>query len=293
MDTNENDYYLKHIRFRPVDADADTIYRKVQHRIRYGKEKRGGVAVFWKYAAIAASVALLVVSSFLFRNERQAEAVSYLEVTAVPGSKTRVVLPDSSVVWLNSLATVRYPRQFGAGNREVEFEGDALFRITPCTEHPFIVKTDGLRVKVLGTVFYLSAPPASDKIETTLLNGSVALYTGPEPGTHPDALLKPDEQARYNKADGSLTVQNVHAALYASWIKGDFVFENNTLQEITEALERAFNVPIRIESERLRTQAFTARFTHQESLDEILEVLGVPAKYTWRKVKGEIYIYAK
>lgn len=292
MDTNENEY-LKNIRFRPVAADADAIYRKVQHRIRYGKGKKNGVAAFWKYAAVAASVALLVVSSFLFRSEWQAEAVSYLEVTAAPGSKTRVVLPDSSVVWLNSLATVRYPQQFGEGNREVEFAGDALFRITPSARHPFIVKTDGLRVKVLGTFFYVSAPAGSDEIETTLLNGSVALYTGTAQKGNPDALLKPDEQARYNKADGSLSVQNVHAALYASWVKGDFVFENNTLQEITEALERAFNVPIRIESERLRTQAFTARFTHQESLDEILEVLGVPARYTYRKVKGKIYITAK
>lgn len=298
----QEDEYMKKLRFRPVATDQEAVYRKVQQRIKYGGEgilyDSGcvvGVAARWKYLAIAASVALLIVSSFLYYVARLTPDTSggWLEVSAVAGTKTRVVLPDSTEVWLNNHATIRYPQQFGENTREVAFEGNALFEVRPDKNRPFTVKTDGLQVSVLGTRFYLSAPADSARIETTLLSGSVALFTADHPEAEPVALLKPDEKARYNKADGSITVQKVHAALYASWVKGDFYFENNTLQEIMESLERAFDVPIHIQSESLRNKSFTAQFFHQESLEEILEILQVSAKYNYRKIKGEIYITEK
>lgn len=298
----QEDEYMKKLRFRPVATDQEAVYHKVQQRIKYGGEciQYGseclvGVAASWKYLAIAASVALLVVSSFLYYVARLTPGASevWLEVSAVAGTKTRVVLPDSTEVWLNNHATIWYPQQFGENMREVAFEGNALFEVRPDKNRPFAVKTDGLRISVLGTRFYLSAPADSTKIETTLLSGSVALFNADHPGEEPVALLKPDEKARYNKVDGSITVQKVHAALYASWVKGDFYFENNTLKEIMESLERAFDVPIHIRSESLRNKSFTAQFVHQESLEEILEILQVSAKYNYRKIRGEIYITEK
>lgn len=293
MEDNGNNY-LEHMRFKPVESDGAAVYANLWQRIRYGEKIRMGVSVRWKYYSIAATIALLVVSSGFFWLRRAAETpVQYMEVAAVAGSKTRVVLPDSTVVWLNSNARIRYPQRFTGNFREVDFSGDALFRVTKDITQPFVVKMDGLQVKVLGTVFYIAACPSSELIETTLLEGSVALFSDKNPSPAAGRVLLPDERARYNKKDGRIEVQKVQGRLYASWVKGEYYFENNTLREIMSTLERGFNVPIHIEGKALGDKVFTAKFTHGETLDRILSILQVSAKYKYSKVKGEIYITGK
>lgn len=291
---NKREEYLKHIRFKSVATDREAVYEKIWQRIRYGKEIAAGVSAKWKYYSVAATLAFLAVSVCFFYTTRQSEgAVAYMEVVAVAGSKAKVVLPDSSVVWLNSNARIRYPQQFTGECRRVNFDGEALFQVAQDKKRPFIVDMESLKIKVLGTVFYVSACPDSEVIQTTLLKGSVGLYSADNLTATADLVLQPDEQAEYTKKNGSIEVQKVHGRLYTAWIKGEFYFENNTLQEIMAALERAFNVPIHVVGEEWRNKAFTAQFTHGESLDQILSILQVSAKYTYRKQKGEIYITSK
>ena len=127
-------------------------------------------------------------------------------------------------------------------------------------------------------------------METTLLDGSIALFISQNHTAVADIVLSPNQQALYNKKNGHIDVLNVCASSYASWTNGNFIFEKNTLQEIASSLERAFNVKIHIQDEELLKERLTARFTHQETLNEILSVLQISAQYKYKKEKGEIYI---
>ncbi|WP_158712876.1 FecR family protein [Parabacteroides pacaensis] len=216
-----------------------------------------------------------------------------MEMTAVPGSKVKVILPDSSTVWLNSNAKIRYPRRFSPDSRTVEFTGEAFFQVKKNAKAPFIVDAEGLKIQVVGTEFNVYAQPESQIIETTLLSGSVALFGTKNDTQKPEIILSPNQQALYNKKNGHIDIQHVRAATYACWINGLFIFEKNTLEEIMISLERAFNVKIHIEHDALKDQRLTARFVHQETLDEILSVLQTSAHYKYKKVKGEIYISKK
>lgn len=282
--------YEKRIEFKAVSSDADAVYRNLWQRIQNEKIISLGVSPVWKYVSIAASFALLIVSTWLMVVSSQPEELTYMEMTAVPGSKVKVILPDSSAVWLNSNAKIRYPSRFSSHNRTVEFSGEALFQVKKNTKIPFIVDVEGLRIQVLGTEFNVYTEPESHVIETTLINGSVALFGAKNDTKQPDIILSPNQQALYNKGNGQIDVQNVRASSYTSWVSGLFIFEKNTLEEIMTSLERAFNVKIHIEHDTLKKQRLTARFVHQETLDEILSVLQVSAHYKYKKVKGEIYI---
>lgn len=282
--------YEKRIKFKAVASDADAVYRNLWQRIQNENIISLGVSPVWKYVSIAASFALLIVSSWLMVVSTQPEEVAYMEMTAVPGSKVKVILPDSSTVWLNSNAKIRYPRQFSSDSRIVQFTGEAFFQVKKNTKAPFVVDAEGLRIRVLGTEFNVYTEPESQLIETTLINGSVALFGAKNDTKQPDIILSPNQQALYNKGNGQIDVQNVRASSYTSWVSGLFIFEKNTLEEIMTSLERAFNVKIHIEHDTLKKQRLTARFVHQETLDEILSVLQVSAHYKYKKVKGEIYI---
>lgn len=285
--------YRNRIHFKSVPVDSDAAFEKLWHRIKEGEVIPIGVSSAWKYVSVAATVALLIVSSVLYRVSKETIRTDYLEVVAMAGAKTRVLLPDSTVVWLNSRAKIRYPQQFTADSRVVEFEGEARFEVKKENEKPFIVDVDGMRVQVLGTVFNIYADVHSEVIETTLLKGKVAIFSRNNTSSVPDNILSANQQAVFNKGNNQLEIREVKASLYTSWADGFFDFENNTLQEIMSRLERAFDTQIHLESPDLGTKRFTAQFTHQETLDEILSILQVSAKYQYKKIKGEIYMTDK
>ncbi|GHU83220.1 hypothetical protein FACS189415_5090 [Bacteroidia bacterium] len=283
---------INRIRFIPLKTDAGAVYEKLWNRIMYETSLVFGVSRIWKYISIAASIALMLVSSlFIYSSlDRDIMEIAYLEVSTMPGSKTRIELPDSSIVWLNSKSKIRYPQKFANENRIVEFDGEALFEVKKDVLKPFIVIVDGMSVKVLGTQFNILADADSDIVETTLLEGSVALYASDCPSNTPEKILNPNQQAIFNKKSRHLDIYNVRGYMYSSWVDGIFIFEKNTLQEIVNVLQRAFDTKIHLDGEELRNQRLTAQFTHQETLDEILSILQISARYTYKKEKGEIYM---
>ncbi len=174
---------------------------------------------------------------------------------------------------------------------QVELEGEAYFEVANDRGHPFIVNTDGMRVRVLGTSFNLhTGSEDAEVIEVTLTEGSVALFTPNNDSDVADRVLSPNQQAIYDPESHTLQVREVRPELYSSWMTGTFVFENNSLQDIAMSLERAFNTHIHIEGEELKNVHLTARFSHGETLDEILSRLEAPAKYQYLRSEGSVYI---
>jgi ferric-dicitrate binding protein FerR (iron transport regulator) len=154
---------------------------------------------------------------------------------------------------------------------------------------PFVVDLGELQIKVLGTSFNVITDEKNDEIIITLLEGKIALYDRRRP-KEPEKILTPNDQAVYSGADGGITVSSVRPEAITSWITGIFRFENSTLSDITRELERAFHTKIHIEDERMRNKTFNAVFEDRETLDEILSILQISAKYTIEKQRGEIYL---
>ena len=92
----------------------------------------------------------MVVSAFHFIDLSRPELVWY-EVAAVPDAKTKIVLPDSSTVWLNANARLVYPRSFEDVNRKVSISGEAFFQVRKDKNHPFIVDIGKISAKVLSS----------------------------------------------------------------------------------------------------------------------------------------------
>ena len=103
----------------------------------------------------------MVVSAFHFIDLSRPELVWY-EVAAVPDAKTKIVLPDSSTVWLNANARLVYPRSFEDVNRKVSISGEAFFQVRKDKNHPFIVDIGELQVEVLGTSFNVMTDTYND-----------------------------------------------------------------------------------------------------------------------------------
>lgn len=285
QNNKELESLTKRIHFKSLPFDEKQMFDRLADRVKrpvvISYADRGNSA--WKYLSIAASIALLVVTSIFLIDKEPKRALVYYETTAVPDAKTKITLPDSSVVWLNANACLRYPREFSQQIRQVEIKGEAFFEVRKDEKRPFIVQTDGVGIKVLGTTFNVDAEP--DKTQITLLTGKIGLYKSTNQSQTADRILQPGEQAVYFKSDNDLKISTIRPENTISWVTGIFEFKDNSLEDIMQELQRAFHVKIHIENENLKGQTFNANFTEKETLEEILSVLQISARYKIEKRK--------
>lgn len=290
INRNKDEEIIRRIQFKPVKTEPNVVYDKLWQQIVNSYTIKMGVSSVWKYTSIAASVALLIVSSLLYKMYTEPRPLAYMEINSKAGSKTRVLLPDSTIVWLNGNSYIRYPEVFDKNTRQIELIGEAFFDVTENKEKPFIVTMEGMRVQVLGTEFNILADANSGLIETTLIDGSVALYNEKNNTATADRILVPGEQALFDKKSGSIEVRPVRTSSYTSWVTGDFFFEKITFGEILGVLERSFNVKFHLKNESIKEVFLTAKFTHKESLEEILSILQISMRYKYEIKDRDVYI---
>ena len=160
--------------------DTDYYWRQMESRMLRKDEKPKSVPLWKFWMAVSVATVLLVLSltfSFLYnKTEYWTDSSCKLSYSSLSG-KSKIILPDSSVVWLNSGSSLRYAVNFFE-NREVDLSGEALFDVTKDSRHPFVVSTSGVKVRVHGTRFNVNSYSKEENILVTLFQGSVSLEAG-------------------------------------------------------------------------------------------------------------------
>ncbi len=183
---------------------------------------------------IAATVCLLVATAaLLFKlipgstHEQHATIVRNSK-----GNNTRILLPDSSTVWLNANSTLEYTNEFGNTTREVTLKGEAFFDVKKDNK-AFIVKTDKIQVHVKGTRFNIEAYKKNATVKTTLEEGKVELHVD---GNNKFFTMKPGDQIILNTQLNDIVVKKVNPFDVSAWKEDELVFDNTPLSEAIENL---------------------------------------------------------
>lgn len=245
-------------------------------------------------AGVAAAVALIIVPTVYLmyvhssRNEVHTVVADYMEVCARKGEIREVILPDQSRVTLNSGSVLLYPETF-SDVRSVHLSGEAVFDVTASEEHPFVVRTADVNVKVHGTRFNVSSYPDESQVDVTLCRGAVRVSPS---GDESNAVeLLPDQNYRYDKASGKFTVSTVSSAEYTGWESGSLSFHSQDIHSVARTISRRFNVNVYVTDGKYDRAVITAKFIHGETLEEQVSAICrlVPGmKYT--VTDGNIYI---
>ena len=265
--------------FLPEQYSAEVTYSKIVLAIQPAYSRLSII----KYAA---AIALLISVSFgIYQFNKTSDNII---ASTSYGERKQIDLPDGSTVILNSLSSVSYPENLRKNSiREIKLSGEAYFDVVKDERRSFIVKTREVEIKVLGTKFNVSAYDNDDNITTDLYEGAVSIEY--ESGN--SLRLNPGEQAMYNKKTDKIEV-SVFDINYSEWIKGSIHFDNIPLKNIFKILEREKNITFRISNEVDKELKLTAKFNNNETIEEILEYLSLPGKFTFEK-KENIYIINK
>ncbi|MEJ2884608.1 FecR family protein [Pedobacter sp. GR22-6] len=181
-------------------------------------------------------------------------------ITTPRGGTYQVTLSDGTKVWLNAASSLTYAADItGHGFRSVSLSGEAYFEVSKDTTHPFIVKTRGQEVKVLGTHFNISSYPDDKTIKTTLLEGSVRVN---------NMILKPNEQSILENSQ--LSIVPVNANQVVAWKNGKFVFVSEPIESIMTKLSRWYNVEVIYKGD-FSDEIFTGSISRYDNISKILE----------------------
>lgn len=259
----------------------DTAYYWQQLEFRMnGRPKKQPVISLRKFRiAIAAASILLAITlalAFLYTRETGRYQADNKSVYAALSGKSRLVLPDSSVVWLNAGSTLEYASDF-RNHRTVALNGEALFDVVKDDRHPFIVSADDMQVKVHGTRFNVSSYPKETDIKVTLFRGSVSVAAAGQ-----EAYLHPGETALLHKPSQTLDITSADMGFESCWAHESLRFEAQSLRDIARYLEKWYHVKITVDPAVPDTQGYT--FTvKDESLEVILRIMARinPIAYTF------------
>ena len=198
-----------------------------------------------------------------------------------------LVLPDGSTVTLNYFSSLKYPRRFSGEMRKIELEGEGFFEVESDPEHPFVINTRDVDIRVLGTSFNVNAYNENAAVEVTVKTGEVAVTRhGEVPRT---IILKPGNKGVYKKTDETLEITREIDKNYLAWKTKNFVFEDQTLLDVSKQLSKVYQAEIIIASDSLKNARITTAFNDQ-SLDAILNVLSATLDLDVRKSNGQIIL---
>lgn len=301
----ENETYFirqREVWFSAVSREAASIYNKnkafetFRERIHSSKKEqkpfRQGfrLSAIWRYAAVVAVIIAVGCLSYWRGEVNVKDTFADISVEAPLGSKTKLYLPDGTLVWLNAGSRMTYSQGFGVDNRKVELEGEGYFEVTRNEKIPFYVKTKDLQLRVLGTKFNFRDYPEDHEVVVSLLEGKVELNNMLK--SEKEAFLTPDERAILNKSNGLMTVESVTASNASQWTDGYLFFDEELLPDIAKELERSYNVKIHIANDSLNNFRFYGNFVRREqNIQEVLDALASTEKIQYKIEERNITIY--
>jgi ferric-dicitrate binding protein FerR (iron transport regulator) len=241
---------------------------------------------------------------YFLSGKKSAVASAKEEISSVVtknGNRSKVVLPDGSQVWLNAGSSLDYNNStFNKDLREVSLNGEAYFDVTRDESKPFIIHTKKMDVKVIGTTFNVRSYSDEKFAEAALIRGSIEVTLKDR---DQKLVLKPNEKitvANENpkpdtKTEKLTTVKSNQAPTdniigEIAWTQNKLYFEDETLEDIGNLIERWFGKKVTIANESLKTVHYTGNFEN-ETVEEVLSYLKLSKPFNFRIGTDNVVIY--
>ena len=206
------------------------------------------------------------------------------------GTFYHLVLSDGTKVWLNADSKIKYPVSFGKDKREVSLHGEGYFEVAKDSTRPFIVSTEKMDVKVLGTTFDVNTYEDEGKSFVVLVEGLVEVSAG----KGESRIITPGHMAEVNMYDTQAKIQisKCDAEHYIAWKNGNFSFRNASLTEILKRVSRYYDVTV-IREQVFEEEYYTGDVSSYVSLESLLAVIESSTSVSFKVERKIVYVQKK
>jgi ferric-dicitrate binding protein FerR (iron transport regulator) len=303
---------------KSVDAETiEAIWQKISNHGDWKEDsvqKTKIIGLILRYAAMALIFMSLggIIHYFISSGSGKPAVMSYT-VEAPIGARAKLTLPDGTLVNLNAGSKLVYQSDYNFNDRVVTLSGEAFFNVAKDKTRPFRVLTSSMVVHALGTSFNVKAYPTEDRVETTLVEGSVKVE--PADSKQNEHILKPNEKFTFSKTNKNVEVLEVRGETntaqvekkiakpsllktesiesITSWKDNKLIFENEPLAGMVAKMRRWYGMDIYLNSVDSLNAKYSGKFIYNETIYQVLDILSrtTPIKYETRN--HQIYIYNK
>ncbi len=303
-ESSENRKYFlqrQEIWFSSISEKESSLYdvNKAFELFRNKTERRGcqekeksfrRFPLFFRYVAVVAILLAISMISYYKGGESVKKVFAQIVVEAPMGSRTKLNLPDGTLVWLNAGSRIAYSQGFGVDDRKVELQGEGYFEVRHNADVPFLVETKDLKVRVLGTKFNFRDYPDDKEVMVSLMEGKVALNNLLK--NEAEAFLKPNQCVILDKKSGNMTIQSMQVNNSREWTNGYLFFDEELMTDIVKELQRSYSVKISFATDSLKDIRFYGNFVRQEqTLEEVLNALTATGKMHYSRKGNNITLY--
>lgn len=273
---------------KKIEQAEKSLYKRIADEER--KQNRAMSIHRWmKYAAVVALVLLTGTGVSYWISQHNLNN-NWLTAVAPEGAVEEITLPDGTKVWLNHSGSLKYPREFSEKERNVFLEGEAYFEVKPNRAKPFIVESEAMRVRVLGTTFNFKCDKACKSAEATLIEGEIEVRGNNDEGM---VILSPGQKAELNRASKRLTVKQVDARLDGVWHDNLIPFEKADIYSIAQTLERFYDVKIILAPDLKIDNTYSGVLKKKDSIESVLKSLKNSIPIHYKIVGNSIFISAQ
>lgn len=239
----EFDLYKKIWEESPLYTDSETFDPDFAwEKVNTANQPNDNFRKYWKnilFTISGAAASLLVIFTLSFIGVFEKSSDMQVRMSADYGSRSEIVLPDGSLVKLNSGSEIVYAYDSKKKMREINFQGEGFFDVSKSKE-PFVIKTaGGLNVKVWGTSFNLQAYADDPIIQASLVEGCIELESGDE-----RLIMKPGEIAVFDKETNKIKQMKGILSHSYGWLDSKLYMEDMPLSLVCRYLERWYDVEI-------------------------------------------------
>lgn len=297
-----------------LNKNLNNIWTKIKAADNAVDEQPGPKVVTgfrWGLAAAAAVLLFAFAGVFYTLSKKTAPqlvSVAMQQIQVPLGTTRHLVLADGTKVTLNAGSTFTYPDNFTKTTRDVSLAGEGFFEVTKNPKRPFLVHTNKLTVRVLGTVFNVKAYNNDKTTETTLLQGKVQVQLTNSP--EKTIILIPNEKLTVvNQPAKALVANNPKqgkieyqvAALpdvkpeevkETAWLDNRILFTNDPFEDVAKQIERKYNVQVVFESADLKNEQISG-LLDKESLQTAMQIMAQTTLFKYRFEGSVVYLYRK
>ncbi|GAB3172929.1 FecR family protein [Telluribacter humicola] len=295
----------KKISPRLVDAEWEKLVQGVEDRQTdwYPEETTQRTRILPVLQRVAAAAVLLLVvvwvgKGVLVPGGPEATTTPMTQRDVANGQQLTIKLTDGTVIKLNAGSTLSYPEKFRSKTREVHLTGEAFFEVASDPNAPFIIHTEDVQIRVIGTKFSVKAYPEGDDVQVAVVEGKVGINPSEQASAQPstasekkEVYLTPNEMATFEKDKKEINVTSFDETELLGWKDGILYFEKADFAEVVRKLERWYGVKIRIQAGKKVDPEwrFSGKFENK-SIDYILNVCSYPDRFTYELTDREVII---
>ncbi len=242
---------------------------KLKKELKKIKKTNNVISFQYKNWAVAASVIFLIGLSVFFYQSAQSFTETKEYATRL-GQRAKITLSDGTQIWLNAGSNLKYPNEFKGDTREVYLTGEAFFDVAKDKKHPFIIHTNKMDTKVLGTSFNVQAYPDQTTQEVSVLTGRVNVKSTV---TEENVYVTPGQKVVFKSKSNKLQAfKDIPVNTISLWRKNIMVFEETPLPEVIATINRNYNVAIEIKNKNLNTLKINGYFK-ELSADQVVALV--------------------